>query len=150
MVQIELNTLDEGKANWNPSRFMHSKTAATGPLPIERALKSDLVTILVACQVLYSNTNWERWKHKSISRVSCRVEFNSRPPKTVKAITQSILNFCVMCWLLQIACILLCMQTFWNVEKYWVAAELLSWEGFAHLADQPILTQFKAIWRLQH
>lgn len=26
-----------------------------------------------------------------------RVELNSRPPKTVKAITQSLFDFCVMC-----------------------------------------------------
>ena len=47
----KLKTSDEGRVS------IHSKTAASRPLPIERALKSDLVTILVACQVLYSNTN---------------------------------------------------------------------------------------------
>ena len=31
-------------------------TAATGPLPIKRALKSDIVTLLVLYQQLYSNT----------------------------------------------------------------------------------------------
>ena len=38
------------------SRFMHSKTAATRPLPIERASKYDLMAILTAYQVLYSNS----------------------------------------------------------------------------------------------
>ena len=31
-----------------------ARPAASEPLPIERALKTDLVTVLVACQVLYS------------------------------------------------------------------------------------------------
>ena len=39
------------------SRFMHSKTAAQRPLPIERASKSDLVAILAVYQHQYSNTN---------------------------------------------------------------------------------------------
>lgn len=36
---------------------MHRITAATRPVPIERALKSDLIRILSAYQQLYSNTN---------------------------------------------------------------------------------------------
>lgn len=32
------------------SRFIHSKTAATGPVPIEIAFKNELVSILVANQ----------------------------------------------------------------------------------------------------
>ena len=32
--------------NWQP--VIHSKTAATRPLPIERALKTDILSILVA------------------------------------------------------------------------------------------------------
>ena len=36
-------------------RFIHNKIAASGPLPIERALKSDVLSILVAYQQLYSN-----------------------------------------------------------------------------------------------
>ena len=35
-------------------RFIHSKTAATGPLPIERASKTELVSIL---SVYQSNSN---------------------------------------------------------------------------------------------
>ena len=38
-------------------RFIHNKTAASGPLPIERALKTDVLSILAAYQQLYSNTN---------------------------------------------------------------------------------------------
>ena len=34
----------------NNSRFIHRKTAAMGPLSIERALKTDLLTILAAYQ----------------------------------------------------------------------------------------------------
>ena len=37
-------------------RFIHNKTAASGPLPIERALKTDVLSILAAYQQLYSNT----------------------------------------------------------------------------------------------
>ena len=35
--------------------YNYSKTAATGPLPIERALKSDVVSILAIYQQQYSN-----------------------------------------------------------------------------------------------
>ena len=34
-------------------RFKHSKTAATGPLPIERAFKTDVVSILAVYQQLF-------------------------------------------------------------------------------------------------
>ena len=43
-----LHTLKSTKAIVMP-RFLHSKTAATRPLPIERALKTDIVAILVVC-----------------------------------------------------------------------------------------------------
>ena len=43
-----------GEADIISSRFVHSKTAATRPLPIERALKTDLVYILAAYQLQYS------------------------------------------------------------------------------------------------
>ena len=46
-----------GDASIKSSRFKHSNTAATRPLPIERAIKSDLVTILAVYQQHYSNTN---------------------------------------------------------------------------------------------
>ena len=36
-------------------RFKHIKTAVSGPLPIERALKSDILTILVVYQLSMSN-----------------------------------------------------------------------------------------------
>ena len=39
------------------SHFIQSRTAAMRPLPFERALKTDLVSILVAYQQQYSNTN---------------------------------------------------------------------------------------------
>ena len=39
------------------TRFLHSKTATTRPLSIERASKTDLVTILVVYQQQYYNTN---------------------------------------------------------------------------------------------
>ena len=39
------------------SCFIHNKTAATKPLPIERALKTDILTILVVYQLHYSNTS---------------------------------------------------------------------------------------------
>ena len=39
------------------SRFTRSKTAATKPLPIEKALKTDMMTILAVYQQWYSNTN---------------------------------------------------------------------------------------------
>ena len=38
-------------------RLIHRRTATTRPLPIERALKTDLVTILAVYQLYYSNTN---------------------------------------------------------------------------------------------
>ena len=39
------------------SRFIHNKTAATRPSPIERLLKTDLVTVLSVYYLYYSNTN---------------------------------------------------------------------------------------------
>ena len=39
------------------SCFIHNKTAASKLLPIERALKTDILTILVVYQLHYSNTN---------------------------------------------------------------------------------------------
>ena len=39
------------------SHLIHSKTAATRSLPIERALKTDILTILAVYQSNYSNTN---------------------------------------------------------------------------------------------
>ena len=38
-------------------RFTHIKTAATGVLPIERASKTDMLSVLAMYQQLYSNTN---------------------------------------------------------------------------------------------
>ena len=37
------------------SHFIHSKTAATSQLPIERELKTDLVSVLAVYQLQYSN-----------------------------------------------------------------------------------------------
>ena len=39
------------------SRFIHSKIAATRPLPIERAYKTELMAVLAVYQQQYSNTN---------------------------------------------------------------------------------------------
>ena len=39
------------------SRLIHSKTATTRPLPIERALKNDILTILAVYQYQYSDLN---------------------------------------------------------------------------------------------
>ena len=38
-------------------RLIHSKTAATRPLPIEKALKTDILTILAVYHMQYTNTN---------------------------------------------------------------------------------------------
>ena len=38
----------------------YSKTATMRPLPVERALKTDILTVLALYQKYYSNTNQQR------------------------------------------------------------------------------------------
>ena len=51
--------LDVWKMN-NASRFLHSKTAASGPIPIGRALESDVLSILAVYHQSYSIPSYKQ------------------------------------------------------------------------------------------